>query len=122
MNDDIETTEEKQPLKWGGSRPGAGRKKGSKNNISIADLLTSLETKTGGQKYEDLLVDDFLSARSEGNKDAVIKYHNLILNKVMNSLAKIEVTDSEDAIIAKQDAFAQALAKFTGVGAQADSE
>jgi hypothetical protein len=33
----------------------------------------------------------------------------------MNSLAKIEVTDSADAIAAKQLAFADALAKLTGV-------
>ena len=99
----------------GGARPGAGRKKGSKNHISVADLLSSLEQRTGGQRYEELLIDDFLSARNDGNKDAVIKYHNLILNKVMNTLAKIEVEDSADAVAAKQLAFAQALAKFTGV-------
>jgi hypothetical protein len=33
----------------------------------------------------------------------------------MNSLAKIEVTDSEDAIEAKKVAFAEALAKLTGI-------
>jgi len=113
MTDSIEQPIEKKS--WGGARPGAGRKKGGKNAISIHDLLSSLETKTGGQKYEDLLVDDFISARNEGNKDMVLKYHHLILNKVMNSLAKIEVEDSEDAILAKQAAFAEALAKFTGV-------
>jgi len=113
MNSSIETPQEKKS--HGGARAGSGRKKGSKNHVSIHDLLTSLETKTGGQRYEDLLVDDFLQARSEGNKDAVIKYHHLILNKVMNSLAKIEVTDSADAVAAKQQAFAEALSKFTGI-------
>jgi hypothetical protein len=33
----------------------------------------------------------------------------------MNNLAKIEVTDSKDAIEAKQAAFAEALAKLTGI-------
>jgi hypothetical protein len=112
--DSIETPLEKKS-QHGGARQGAGRPKGSKNHVSIGDLLTSLEAKSGGQRYEDILVDDFLTARNEGNKDAVIKYHNLILNKVMNTLAKIEVTDSEDAIQSKQLAFAEALAKFTGV-------
>jgi|TARA_R110000868_G_scaffold268245_2_gene527467 hypothetical protein len=120
MTNSIEKTQEK--TSHGGARKGAGRPKGSRNHISIHDLLTSLEAKTGGQRYEDLLVDDFLTARNEGNKDAVIKYHHLILNKVMNSLAKIEVTDSEDAIAAKQAAFAQALAKFTGVSPEQDTE
>jgi hypothetical protein len=113
MNNSIETTEEKKS--WGGARANAGRKKGSKNAISIHDLLTSLETRTGGQKYEDILVDDFITARNEGNKDTILKYHHLILNKVMNSLAKIEVEDSADAVEAKKAAFAEALRKFTGV-------
>jgi hypothetical protein len=107
---------------YGGARPGAGRPKGSKNHISVTDLLTSLEARSGGQKYEDLLIDDFLTARNEGNKDAVIKYHNLILNKVMNTLAKIEVEDSADAVASKQLAFAEALAKFTGVKPNKDTE
>lgn len=117
---EIEQTEKTKS--WGGARPGAGRKKGGKNAISIHDLLSSLEARTGGQRYEDLLVDDFLSARNEGNKEAVIKYHNLILNKVMNTLAKIEVEDSADAVAAKQAAFAEALAKFTGVNTTTDPE
>jgi hypothetical protein len=121
MTNSIETTIEKKGT-HGGARPGSGRKKGGKNHISIHDLLTSLETKTGGQKYEDLLVDDFISARNEGNRDMILKYHHLILNKVMNNLARIEVTDSEDAVAAKQLAFAEALAKFTGVNTDTEVE
>jgi hypothetical protein len=33
----------------------------------------------------------------------------------MNSLAKIEVTDSADAVEAKKLAFAEALSKLTGI-------
>jgi len=44
-----------------------------------------------------------------------MKYHNLILNKVMNTLAKVEVTDSQDAVEMKKLAFAEALAKLTGI-------
>lgn len=99
----------------GGYRPGAGRKKGSKDQVSISSLLEQLHQQTGGRDYEELLVSDFLSARNEGDKQTVLKYHNLILNKVMNSLAKIEVTDSKDAIEQKQAAFAEALAKLTGI-------
>lgn len=114
MNISIENSIE-QPKKRGGARTGAGRPKGGKNSISIHDLLSSLEQRTGGQRYEDLLIDDFLSARNDGDKNLIIKYHHLILNKVMNTLAKIEVTDSEDAIQAKQAAFAEALSKLTGI-------
>lgn len=121
MTDSIENPIEKKGP-HGGARPGAGRKKGSKNHISVEELLHSLETRTGGQRYEDILVDDFLSARNENDKNLILKYHNLILNKVMNNLAKIEVTDSADAIHAKQLAFAEALSKLTGVKTEEDTE
>ena len=98
----------------GGARKGAGRPKGSKDQVSIKSLLETLDVKTGGRDYEELLVEDFLQARSYGDTQLTLKYHNLILNKVMSSLAKVEVTDSKDAIEAKQAAFAEALAKLAG--------
>jgi hypothetical protein len=96
-----------------GARKGAGRKKGGRNTITIENLLDVLEQ--NGQPYENLLVEDFLEARNNRDTQLTLKYHNLILNKVMNSLAKIEVTDSKDAVEAKQLAFAEALAKLTGI-------
>jgi len=103
----------------GGNRKGAGRPKGSRDQVSIKALLDTLDRQTGGRDYEELLVEDFLQARNEGDKQTTLKYHNLILNKVMNSLAKIEVTDSKDAIEQKQAAFAEALAKLTGIAPDA---
>jgi hypothetical protein len=44
-----------------------------------------------------------------------MKYHNLILNKVMNTLTKIEITDSAEVLDAKKAAFAEALQKLTGI-------
>jgi hypothetical protein len=110
----IETTEKKKG-KNGGARPGAGRPKGSKSHITIEGLLAQVQTQTKGQDYEALLIQDFLEARDGHNKELLLKYHNLILNKVMNSLAKIEVTDSADAVEAKKLAFADALAKLAGL-------
>jgi hypothetical protein len=101
--------------KRGGARPNAGRAKGSKNTVSIKDLLEALEKKAPGTDYEDLLVADFLEARQNNDKQLVLKYHNLILNKVMTHVAKIEVTDSQEAVNAKQLAFSEALAKLTGI-------
>jgi hypothetical protein len=103
----------------GGARKGAGRPKGSRDQVSIKGLLETLDRQTGGRDYEDLLVEDFLQSRNRGDTQLTLKYHNLILNKVMNSLAKIEVTDSKDAIEAKQAAFAEALAKLTGIAPEA---
>lgn len=103
------------PKKRGGKREGAGRPLNSKQQITVGGLLETLRTKSGGIEYTDILVEDFLKARQTHDSQLVIKYHNLILNKVMNTLAKIEVTEGEDAIEAKKQAFAEALAKLTGI-------
>lgn len=100
--------------KHGGARPGSGRPKGSTNSITITGLLSQVQKQSKGKDYEELLIQDFLDARNGHNPDLLLKYHNLILNKVMSSLAKIEVNEGEDAIEAKKLAFAEALAKLTG--------
>ena len=99
----------------GGARKGAGRPKGGKNHITIEYLLQEIESQSKGKTYESILVHDFLESRDNRDTQLMLKYHNLILNKVMNNLAKIEVTDSQDAVEAKQLAFAEALAKLTGI-------
>jgi hypothetical protein len=109
-----DSTEKKKDGR-GGARKGAGRPKGSRDKVSIGSLLETIYQQSHGQDYEDLLVRDFLEARDGHDKQLTLKYHNLILNKIMNTLAKVEVTDSQDAIEAKQAAFAEALAKLTGV-------
>ena len=99
----------------GGARAGAGRKKDGRNQLSVGGLLETLEVRSGGKPYEELLVTDFLQARQNNDSQLVIKYHNLILNKVMTNMAKIEVTDSTEAVEAKKIAFADALSKLTGL-------
>ena len=111
----ISTKAEPNLKSHGGYRPGCGRKIGSKDMITIGGLLEQIYSQASGRDYEEILVEDFLKARSNNDNATVIKYHNLILSKVMNSLAKVEVTDSADAVVAKQQAFADALAKLTGV-------
>ena len=99
----------------GGAREGCGRPKGVGEHLTIRSLLETLKTKSKGKNYEDILVDDFLDARTNGDRHLTMKYHNLILNKVMVHLTKIEVTDSEETIESKQLAFAEAFAKLTGI-------
>lgn len=98
----------------GGPRKGAGRPKGSTEQVTIDGLLASLKKQAGGKNYEELLVEDFLKARNDNDRNLTVKYHNLILNKVMNTLNKIEVVEPADAIEAKQLAFAEALANLVG--------
>lgn len=97
----------------GGARAGSGRKAGGKNKITIESLLEKIQD-CDGRAYEELLIEDFLKARKTSDSQLVIKYHNLILNKVLSTLNKVEVTESEDQVEQKQQAFAEALAKLTG--------
>lgn len=99
----------------GGRRPGAGRPKGARDQITIKTLLETIAKKSGGNSYEEILVEDFLDARVHGDKTLVMKYHNLILQKVMNSLAKLEIADSTEAVEAKKEAFAAALARLANI-------
>ena len=106
--------EEQKKSGRGGARPGAGRKKGSTDNVTIKYLLEVLEAKSGGQSYEEILVDDFLTARLNNDTQLMLKYHNLLGNKLFSTLAKVEVVDGEDMVKAKQAAFAEAIAKISG--------
>ena len=99
----------------GGPRAGSGRPKGSKDKVSIAGLLQTLEAKTNGKSYGDLLMTDFLEARNRGDRALTLKYHNLILNKVMPTLQEIEVTEPESVVEGKKEAFAAALAELAGL-------
>ena len=99
----------------GGARPGAGRPKGSTERVTVDQILATLE-QYSGQTYAELLARDFTDAHTAADRNVILKYHNLILNKVAPSLNAIEVTDSEDAVTAKALAFQEALAKLASLG------
>jgi hypothetical protein len=100
--------------KRGGRREGGGRKKGSTNLISASILLDSIKA-TSKKEYADILAQDFENARRSGDTNLAAKYHQLILNKVMTTLTSVELTDSQDNIDAKRQAFAAALEKMAGL-------
>lgn len=93
----------------GGARPGAGRKKGSRDNVTIKHLLEVLDQRSGGRSYEELLVEDFLQAR-QTDTGLAMKYHHLIGNKLLATLNTVEVVDTESAVAQRAAAFAAALA------------
>lgn len=99
----------------GGKREGAGRKDGTKNMITVKGLMEAVEAKSGGDNYTDILVEDFLDARARKDHVLMMKYHQLILQKVLVNVSKIEITENQDAVQAKQAAFAEALAKLTAL-------
>ena len=103
----------KQPSTHGGARAGAGRPRGSTNAVTVQGLLGAIDI-AAGRPYIELLAEDFTHARAN-DRALAQKYHHLIMSKVAATLAAVEVTDSEDAVEAKRQAFAEALTALTQV-------
>lgn len=99
----------------GGKREGSGRKEGAKSMITVQGLLDAVAQKSNGKPYGEILVEDFLEARSRNDTQLMMKYHQLILQKVLVSTSRIELAEDKDAVEAKKAAFAEALAKLTGL-------
>ncbi len=106
----ISEMNQKQPKSGrGGARPGSGRPKGSRDRVSILSLLETLEQKANGQSYEELLVEDFLNARAEGDRQTVMKYHHMMMNKLIADKNEVTIQDSEDTIELRRRAFMEAI-------------
>lgn len=97
---------------YGGKRPGAGRPSGTKDKVTIAGILDQVLKQGNGKNYEEMLVADFMDARDRKDSVLTMKYHQLILQKLLTTVSKIEVTDSAEVVEAKKIAFAAALAKL----------
>jgi len=98
----------------GGARKGAGRPRGSTNKIKIEELMATIEV-IAGRPYGDLLAQNYVDAINRHDWNGVRDYDKAFMNKMIADKQEIEVTGSEDAIAAKQAAFAQAIAQITGI-------
>jgi hypothetical protein len=98
----------------GGARAGAGRPKGSSNLITAATLIQAIESKNN-KPFEELLAEGYYNTILERNNKMRLEYERMFLGKVVSDKVQVDVTDSEDAIAAKQAAFAAALADLTGL-------
>lgn len=112
---------EKPKSTRGGARPGAGRKKGSQDRVTIGSLLDSFDQASGGQHYEDVLWQDFFEARASGDRTMALKYHNLILNKLAPTLVHTEI-DETTTVSNRQDAFLRALQTIGAISQDLDNK
>lgn len=94
---------------WGGARPGAGRPKGSTEKVTARHLLETAE-QVIGKPFVESLMEGYRDAILDGDRKNRVIYEKIIIDKVATTLFDVEVTESEDLITAKQQAFAQALA------------
>lgn len=102
------TTPEPKKSGRGGVRPGAGRPKGAKDRVTVTGILEALETRTG-RSYEDILIEDFVTARVNGDSQLTHKYHTLLSNKFIANLNEITLEEVGDTVEAKKQAFIDAI-------------
>ena len=118
LNTRMELEKDSKENKHGGARPGAGRPKGSTGKIT-AQVLLDAATKIIGKPFEVSLLEGYRdSILNDDRKNRVI-YEKMLLDKVSSTLIEAEVTDSDDAMAAKQTAFQEALAKLAALNDKA---
>ena len=98
----------------GGARPGAGRPVGSGNKIRLEDLLVHIESQAG-MPYAERLAVNYVGAINRADWSKVSEYDRAFLNKVVADKQEVEMVQSEDAVEAKRQAFADALAVLTAI-------
>ena len=98
----------------GGYRPGAGRKPGSTTKIRIEDLIGDLELATN-MSFTERVALNYAMAIDRSDWARVENYDKALLNKMVADRQEIEITEDEDRVAAKQQAFAAALAAIAGI-------
>jgi len=75
---------------WGGPRKNSGRKHGQKQKLSALQLLREIEKKD--KPFAVGLAEDYHNARMGGDKHLVMKYQQMIINKVVADKVDIDHT------------------------------
>ena len=111
-------TEKKPKGTLGGARAGAGRPKGTTNRLTAKEILDTAENMLG-KPFVVSLMEGYIDTINSGDARNRVTYEKIILDKTATTIIEAEITDSKDAIEAKQAAFAEALAKLVGVSPDA---
>ena len=74
----------------GGARHGGGRRKGSTNKLSAQTLLHEIAKRD--KPFAIGLAEDYHNARLSGDAHLVMKYQNMILNKVVADKVDVDHT------------------------------
>jgi hypothetical protein len=98
----------------GGARPGAGRPRGSTNRLTAKEILDTAQNMLG-KPFVVSLMEGYMQSIAEGDNRNRVTYEKIILDKTATTIIEAEVTDSADALKMKQAAFAEALARLTGI-------
>jgi hypothetical protein len=121
LNTTMEQTKTKTKISSrGGARKGAGRPKGSTAKVTAQDLIEAADRQLG-KPFVESLMEGYVNSITQNNNKVRIMYEKMIIDKVIADRQSIEVTDSEDAVAAKQAAFTAALASLQKRSQQSDN-
>lgn len=118
LNNIMEKNIKTEKKTHGGARTGSGRKKGVSNKISAKEILETAESMLG-KPFVVSLMEGYINAINAGDTKHRVTYEKIILDKTATTIIEAEITDSKDAIEAKQVAFQEALAKLVGISSEA---
>lgn len=98
----------------GGARPGAGRPKGSTGKITAQALLEAAD-QIVGKPFVVSLLEGYRDTVLDGDRKTRVVYEKMLLDKVASNLLDVEVTDSDEVVATRAQAFAEALSKLNGI-------
>lgn len=92
MSENLNNNQKKSVEKGknGGWRPGAGRKKGQIQKLSAQSILKEIAKKD--KPFAVGLAEDYHNARQSGDTHLVVKYQQMILNKVVADKVDVDHT------------------------------
>lgn len=97
----------------GGYRPGSGRKKGSTQKLSAQKILQEIAKKD--KPFAIGLAEDYHAARMSGDQHLVVKYQQMILNKVVADKVDVDHTSMGQPLTAMFQFPQRELADWTNV-------
>lgn len=98
--------------KIGGAREGAGRPKGGTNKISAKELLETAE-KVIGKPFIQSLLEGYQDTITENDRRTRVVYEKMIIDKIISDKQEVEITNPEEAIEVRAQAFAEALSALS---------
>jgi hypothetical protein len=98
----------------GGYRPGGGRPRGSTTKVTVESLMSNIELSTG-KTYAEVLAMNYAGAIQRSDWNGVRDYDKAFMNKLVADKTEVTTIESDDAVQAKQQAFAEAIAQIAGI-------
>ncbi len=77
--------------------------------------MSNIELSTG-RSYAELLAMNYAGAIQRSDWNGVRDYDKAFMNKLVADKTEVTTVESEDAVQAKQQAFAEAIAQIAGIG------